>query len=90
MVDLPAATTPLYNHGLPQIEFWLTQKGCVQNRTNLHCWQFERPAWEAEICLDIEELMVRYHDRQGGDTVQRSFKYSLSRQDIEAAIFAGP
>lgn len=88
---LPPADTPLYNHPLPQIEQWLQGQGCTQDPQDLHFWRVERPTWQAELYLDIEELTVRYLgvDESGRD-VQRAFKYSLSRQDIEDAVFSGP
>jgi hypothetical protein len=88
---LPLADTPLYNHPLPEIEQWLKAQGCEQDRNDLHCWHVERGSWKAELCLEIEELTVRYLNAgEGGRDIQRSFKYSLSRKDIEAAIFCGP
>ncbi len=89
--SLPSAQTPLYNHPLPGIESWLINKGCRQDSQNLHIWWIEQPSWKAEIRLDIEELTVIY-DVQGdqGTPMQRTFKYSLSREDIENAIFSGP
>jgi hypothetical protein len=38
--------------------------------------------------MDIEDIRVRYI--MGGRDIQRAFPYSLSRQDVEDAIFAGP
>ena len=88
---LPDSKTPLYNHPLPDIETWLTQLGCKQDPDNLHCWQIEKINWRAEICLEIEELTVRYlQAKDTGEDLTRSFKYSLSRQDVEAAVFSGP
>jgi hypothetical protein len=82
---------PLYNHPLPEIEAWLTNLGCSQDRQNLHCWYIEKPTWQAEICLEIEELTVRYLKKgEGNIDLTRSFKYSLTRQDIESAVFSGP
>lgn len=90
-MSLPTADTPLYNHPLPDIEQWLTAKGCQQNRSERHCWHIERTDWKAELCLDVDQLTVRYQQPHESDyAVQRSFKYSLSRQDIEDAVFAGP
>ena len=90
-MSLPSADTPLYNHPLPEIEQWLYSKGCQQDKENLHCWHVERPDWKADIWLEVDSLSVRYLEaaEDGGD-VQRSFKYSLSRQDLEEAIFSGP
>jgi Protein of unknown function (DUF3143) len=98
--------TPLYNHPLPEIEQWLISMGCEQDDHELHCWRIIKPDWHAELCLDIEELTVRYHvinhisssDNSPQTTpasssdrsIYRTFKYSLSRQDIENAVFAGP
>jgi Protein of unknown function (DUF3143) len=100
MTLLPTDDTPLYNHPLPEIEQWLTSMGCQQDESELHCWHITKPDWRAEVCLDIEELTVRYHptDSSSADNVRgagdrsifRTFKYSLSRQDIENAVFAGP
>lgn len=90
-MSLPSANTPLYNHPLPEIEGWLTQLGCQQDRQELHCWRLQKPTWQAEIYLDVQELVVRYVNASiDGKDIQRSFKYSLSRQDIEDAVFSGP
>jgi hypothetical protein len=105
MTLLPTDDTPLYNHPLPEIEQWLLSMGCEQDDSELHCWHITRPDWRAEIALDIEELTVRYHPTDSlspslgsskttqvspGQSIYRTFKYSLSRQDIENAVFAGP
>lgn len=91
-MTLPEATTPLYNHTLPTIEDWLRSRGCHQDRENLHCWQIQENDWKAEICLEVEELTVRYFDTldTSQNNLSRSFKYSLSREDIEEAVFSGP
>ena len=89
---LPTPDTPLYNHPLPDIEKWLRNQGCIQDQAELHCWQVDRAEWAADLELDTEVINVRYtpHDRRGEPPIQRSFKYSLSRQDLENAIFSGP
>jgi hypothetical protein len=89
-MSLPPATTPLYNHPLPEIEQWLTSKGCQQDKDNLHCWYIQQGRWNAEIELEIDCLTVRYLKADDGRDVIRSFKYALSREDLEAAIFSGP
>ncbi|MBW4561237.1 MAG: DUF3143 domain-containing protein [Mojavia pulchra JT2-VF2] len=82
---------PLYNHTLPQIERWLKDQGCQQDEAFLHCWRVERPHWQAELSLDVEQITVRYIQAgENGQDIQRSFKYSLSREDIEQAVFSGP
>lgn len=88
---LPDPNTPLYNHQLPQIEQWLLEQGCHQDTQDLHLWRVERAHWKAEIWLDIEELSVVYRPLTLNERdIQRTFKYSLSRQDIEDAVFSGP
>lgn len=87
-MNLPAPDTPLYNHPLPLIEAWLREHGCVQHQEHLHCWQFKTSQWQAWISLDVEELTVLYE--APGHQVKRAFKYSLSREDVESAVFAGP
>ncbi|MEG3861869.1 MULTISPECIES: DUF3143 domain-containing protein [unclassified Microcoleus] len=90
-MTLPSADTPLYSHPLPEIEQWLRGRGCQQDRRELHCWQIDRPTWKAELSLDIDQLTVRYIDAGAdGQDIQRAFKYSLSRHDIEDAVFSGP
>ena len=90
-MDLPSSDTPLYSHPLPKIEQWLQNLGCQQDKQNLHCWYVEKPQWQAEICLEKEELIVKYSNPENKlQNLNRSFKYSLSRQDIESAVFSGP
>ncbi len=90
-MQLPSSDTPLYNHPLPAIEQWLTALGCQQDRDNLHAWRVKRPNWQAQLSLDVEELTVCYLQAgDSGENINRWFKYSLSRQDIEAAVFSGP
>jgi hypothetical protein len=91
--SLPLPETPLYNHTLPDIEQWLRASGCERDVEQLHLWylQGQERSWSAEIRLDIEELSVLYNTLQDRAlNVRRTFKYSLSRQDIEDAIFSGP
>ncbi|MEM8642488.1 MAG: DUF3143 domain-containing protein [Cyanobacteria bacterium P01_G01_bin.54] len=89
--DLPQPETPLYNHPLPKIEQWLNYLGCEQDREQPNRWTIVQPTWEAEILLEVEELSVRYlgAGAESRDIV-RTFRYSLSRSDVEAAVFTGP
>ncbi len=83
--------TPLYSHPLPQIEKWLKEQGCQQDENELHCWRVQRPNWEAQLWLDTEQITVRYiKSEENNQEIQRSFLYSLSREDIEQAVFSGP
>lgn len=88
---LPSPDTPLYNHTLPDIELWLKQQGCQQDSSELNRWAIAKASWRADLILETDSLLVRYLDvSKPGDDIQRGFKYSLSRQDLEDAIFAGP
>ena len=88
---LPSAATPLYNHPLPDIETWLNQQGCSQDTEAPPGWRIVRPRGEAEVVLETDCIVVRYINAGAdGKDVQRVFKYSLSRRDLEEAIFSGP
>ena len=88
---MPSAETPLYNHPLPEIEQWLREQGCRQNPEELHEWHVEKTDWTADISLEVDSILVRYLNAPvSSEDVQRVFKYSLSRQDLEEAIFSGP
>ncbi|WP_017654070.1 DUF3143 domain-containing protein [Fortiea contorta] len=90
-MSLLSPEAPLYNHTLPQIEQWLKDQGCEQDTSQLHCWRIQRLHWQAELSLDVEQITVRYINAiENGQDIQRSFKYSLSREDIEQAVFSGP
>lgn len=90
-LELPNSETPLYNHTLPKIEAWLRSQGCHQDDQELNAWYVETPTWKAQLWLDVEQISVRYIEAgEGNQDIQRSFKYSLSRQDIEEAVFTGP
>ncbi len=83
--------TPLYNHSLPAIEDWLRKNGCQQNTKELNCWYVKKADWEAEIILETEDLLVIYLNAGAdGSDINRAFRYSLSRQDIQDAVFSGP
>ena len=89
--SLPSSDTPLYNHPLYTIEKWLKNLGCQQNKDKLNCWFIQKLTWKAEICLDIDKITVCYFNAGADNSdINRSFKYSLSRQDIEDAVFTGP
>ncbi|NJL85381.1 MAG: DUF3143 domain-containing protein [Leptolyngbyaceae cyanobacterium SM1_1_3] len=90
-MTLPPADTPLYNHPLPDIEQWLVSKGCQQDSAELHRWHLQRTEWEADLALDVDSIVIRYLEAGlDGQDLQRIFKYSLSRKDLEEAIFSGP
>ncbi|VXD13285.1 DUF3143 domain-containing protein [Planktothrix paucivesiculata] len=90
-MTLPSSDTPLYNHPLPDIEEWLRSHGGEQDRKELHYWRIGNENWTADLWLEVDQITVRYIGAATKDQdIQRSFKYSLSRRDLEAAIFGGP
>ncbi|WP_017293091.1 DUF3143 domain-containing protein [Geminocystis herdmanii] len=85
------AQSPLYNFPLPEIEQWLKTMGCEQNLRALNCWYVKKRGWEAQISLETEDLIVNYLNAGAdGSDIKRAFRYSLSLQDIEDAVFSGP
>ncbi|MGD1901769.1 MAG: DUF3143 domain-containing protein [Geitlerinemataceae cyanobacterium] len=83
--------TPLYNHTLPDIENWLRSLDCKQDESDLSHWNIERSSWRAELWMEVDCLTVSYLNAAAdGSNIERSFKYSLSRQDVEAAVFSEP
>lgn len=86
---MPPASTPLYSHPLPEIEAWLTEQGGERDSENISLWTFAKSNWSAKLLLDVDSIVVSY-TRADGSEVQRSFKYSLSRSDLEEVIFSGP
>ncbi|MGG6295224.1 DUF3143 domain-containing protein [Leptolyngbya sp. AN02str] len=90
-MSLPPPETPLYNHPLPDIEAWLLDHGCQQNTEELHIWSLRQATWQAELIMDVDALTVRYIGAgDTGEDIVRTFKYSLSRQDLDDVIFSGP
>ncbi|MGB3571257.1 MAG: DUF3143 domain-containing protein [Phormidesmis sp.] len=86
---MPPASTPLYSHPLPEIEAWLRDQGCQRDDDDISQWRFSSTGWTAELRLDVDSIVV-YYASSNGKAVQRSFKYSLSRADLEKVIFSGP
>ena len=83
--------TPLYNHSLPDIENWLRSLDCQQDTSDLSHWSVDRNTWRAELWMEVDCLTVSYlNAAEDGSNIERSFKYSLSRQDVEAAVFSEP
>ena len=83
------SSKPLYSHTLPEIEEWLSERGCDRHQDDISQWSVSREDWSAQLYLDIDSIVVDYVDADGGE-IQRSFKYSLSRSDLEKVIFSGP
>jgi hypothetical protein len=85
-MSLPPADAPLYNHPLHELENWLRDCGCQRDEDEKHQWRLERPAWSAVLHLEETVLRVDYaYPPAGSKTL--SFPYSLSRRDVEQAVF---
>ena len=52
-------------------------------------WSLETEAWTAELRLEREDLVVVWNNRDA-DVSPCSLPYGLSREDVTAAIQAGP
>ena len=83
------STKPLYSHALPEIEDWLRQQRAERDSQDISRWSISRQDWSADLYLDVDSIVVNYVSSDGKE-VQRSFKYSLSRGDLEKVIFSGP
>lgn len=89
MAELPTAETPLNQHSIRALEHWLSQMGANVVDGNPCQWRLVRADWAADLLLEQDDLVVVWG--AGDSTEQRcSLPYGLSRQDVEAAISAGP
>ncbi len=86
MMAMPPVTTPLYNHPLPCIEQWLGEQGCQRDPDDVEQWFCKQEQWSADLRLEETTIWVRY-TYPDGNTKTLSFPYSLSRADLEQAIF---
>jgi len=84
-MNLLPAQTPLYNHPLHQLEHWLEGQGCYQDETQAHCWHWQGADWTATLYLEETALRAEYHQGEANRTL--TFPYSLSRWDVEQAVF---
>ena len=88
MTTLPPSSTPLNQHSLGDLEFWLVSLGAEKNNSNPCLWRWVMPQWSAEIMIEQDELMVVWG--QGETKSQFCFPYGLPRKDVEAALKHGP
>ncbi|WP_269621815.1 DUF3143 domain-containing protein [Prochlorococcus marinus] len=88
MSILPPAKTPLNQHSLGALEFWLRSLGAERTSENPCLWKWIMPQGAAEIMIKQDELMINWVE--GETKSQFSFPYGLSRQDVEAALQHGP
>ncbi len=93
MSNLPPPKTPLNQHSLGSLEFWLISLGAEKSIENPCLWNWITPNWSAQIHLKQNEIMVVWtgnHNKEEQKHSQFSFPYGLSRQDVEAALQHGP
>ena len=88
MSILPPSQTPLNQHSLRALEYWLKSLGAEKSNHNPCLWTWIMPQWSAEIIIKQDELRVIWD--KGETQSQFGFPYGLPRQDIEAALKHGP
>lgn len=82
----PSGDTPLYNHPLHDLEQWLREHGCERDSEVPHSWHCQQTDWSATLSLEETVLRVDYKYQDQAKTL--SFPYSLTRDDVEQAVFA--
>ena len=85
---LPSSNTPLDQHSLTAIEYWLKGIGAIRCEDDPCAWEWEVSNYSAKIFLCQDELRVNWIKQN--KTSQFSFPYGLPRLDIEAALLQGP
>ena len=88
MSFLPPSKTPLNQHSLAALEFWLRQLGATQSKDDPCLWKWNMNQCLAEISINQEELKIVWD--QENHNKQFTFPYGLSRQDVESALMQGP
>ena len=88
MCSLPIAQTPLNQHSIRSIEFWLNHLGAELSEKDPCLWILKKGEWIAEIKIGQKELSVVWD--ASGRKKKCSFSYGLSREDIETALMQGP
>ena len=89
MSPLPPPTTPLNQHSLRALEEWLHTLGAEPINGDRCRWSLAKETWSAELRLDREDLVVIWQNTDAA-AAPCSLPYGLSRQDVTAAIVAGP
>ena len=89
MPPLPPPPTPFNQHSLRALEEWLLNLGAEPIEGDRCRWSLETEAWTAELRLEREDLVVVWNNRDA-DVSPCSLPYGLSREDVTAAIQAGP
>ena len=80
--------TPINQHSLQSLEFWLKDLGATKDIDNPSKWHLLISSWQATIIFEQEDLSVVWEC--GGKLTKRLFSYCINREDIENAILQGP
>ncbi len=80
--------TPINQHSLRKLEFWLQDLGANKDIDNPSKWHLILSNWKATITFEQEDLSVVWES--GGKLTKRLFSYCINREDIENAILQGP
>ncbi len=88
MQTLPPSITPLNQHSLDALEFWLHSLGAQQSDVDPCLWSWILPMYSAQIEVAEDELRITWEE--GAKQTHFGFPYGLSREDVEAALKHGP
>ena len=88
MTSLPLKQTPLNQHSLAALEYWLVELGAERIENDPCSWFLVMPNWSAQIKLEKDSISVIWEKEEQSKPC--SFSYGLSREDIEMAILEGP
>ena len=80
--------TPINQHSLQALEFWLKDLGATKDIENPSRWHLLLSNWNATITFEQEDLSVVWESK--GKFKKRLFSYCINREDIENAILQGP
>ena len=82
------SNTPINQHSLQSLEFWLKSLGATKDTNNPSKWHLKLPNWSATIDFEKEDLSVIWECK--GKSIKRLFSYCINREDVENAILQGP
>ncbi len=83
-----SSNTPINQHSLQSLEFWLEGLGARRDINNPSKWYLMISNWNATIVFEQEDLSVVWESK--GEQTKRLFSYCINREDVENAILQGP
>ena len=84
---LPPENTPLNQHSLGALEFWLNGIGAKRNFEDISLWELVMPSWSASIRMEKNDLNIVW--KKGDKKSKCIFSYGLPRKDVHDAIMEG-